>query len=99
MKKPMMSGFCAFPSTDGSDSHERCARIGAGNWSNPTKEFAPCPCSCHLGEEYECAGCGRTIREAPMWPNYDPTDVDEDGRPGMIYVHVDTTGRAIGEEC
>jgi hypothetical protein len=75
-------------------SHERCHLMGAGNIASPTGEFAPCPCSCHLGDElYECANCGGYLREAPMWPNED--------EPGeMVYVHIDpTTGRATGEEC
>lgn len=95
----MMSGHCNFPATeraDGTkpDSHGNCARHGAGNTASPTKEFAPCPCACHLGtDEYECGNCGRPLREAPMWPNED--------EPGeMVYVHIDpSTGRAIGEEC
>jgi hypothetical protein len=85
-----MSGFCAFPATERvrngvvepvppEYSHERCLLSG-------------CPCSCHLGEEYEC-GCGRTIREAPLLTNDEAPDE-------MVYVHVDReTGRSIGEEC
>lgn len=89
-RKPAMSGFCQHPSkTDGVDSHERCLK---GNAANPDKEWSPCPCGCHLGEEYLCGNCGRPIFEAPHWREFED---DED----MVYVHVDKTGRAIGEEC
>lgn len=90
LRRPMMSGWCAHPSvTDGFDSHARCT---GGQRANPAKQFTPCPCACHLGETYECSGCGRDIREAPLWP------LDEDG--DMRYTHIDTKdGRAIGEEC
>jgi hypothetical protein len=91
---PLLSGHCAFPQTaDPQQSHDRCARNGAGNRSNPAKVFSPCPCHCHLGERYECGNCGRTIAEAPFW----------DGRGGvgdeMVYVHIDPDGRGIGEDC
>lgn len=90
-RKPAMSGFCSHPSkTDGVDSHERCLK---GNAANPGKEWQPCPCICHLGEEYLCSNCGRPIFEAPHWRDFED---DED----MVYVHVDAkTGRAYGEEC
>lgn len=87
----MMSGWCRTPSnTDGVDSHTRCR---GGNYANPAKEFQPCPCGCHLAEEYECGNCGRPLREAPLWPNED--------EPGeTVYVHIDPkTGEAIGEMC
>jgi hypothetical protein len=88
----MMSGHCGTPqSLHPEESHARC---GGGNTWNPDKEFQPCPCPCHLGEDlFECANCGGTLREAPLWPN--------ENEPGeMVYTHVDTqTGRAIGEDC
>lgn len=93
-RKPMMSGHCATPATaDPESSHLRCAKHGAGSTANPAKIFHPCPCGCHLGETYECGGCGRPIREAPYWPN--------DDEPGeMVYQHVDAvTGQAVGEFC
>lgn len=88
-----MSGHCAFPQTaHPEESHARCARMGAGNYARPSKEFQPCPCACHLGDEFECE-CGGVLREAPDWPNeYEPGE--------MVYVHIDPrTGRATGEEC
>lgn len=101
MRRPLMSGHCSFPATHlpggepaGNHSHKRCEDMGAGSAANPDREFAPCPCRCHLGtDEFECGNCGRPLREAPMWPNED--DPDE-----MVYVHIElATGRAIGEEC
>lgn len=87
MRPFLMSGFCAHPS--GAESHERCK---GGNTANPAGEFQPCPCACHLGETYECGGCGRDIREAPL------LGLDEDG--DTIYQHLAVEdGRAIGEEC
>jgi hypothetical protein len=89
-----MSGHCRFPETpQPTRSHERCQRLGHGNTANPEKEFSPCPCHCHLGaDEFECANCGGSLREAPFWPNED--------EPGeMVYVHVDSDGNATGEEC
>jgi hypothetical protein len=90
IREPQMSGWCGTPSnTNGVDSHTRCA---GGNTANPRKEFSPCPCPCHLGETFECGGCGKDIREAPAWP------LDEDG--DMRYTHIDPkTGRATGEDC
>lgn len=90
MKKPMMSGFCANPSTfDPASSHARCR---GGNTANPEQEFAPCPCSCHYGDEYECGNCGGSLIEAPLWPNED--------EPGeMVYTHIDSTGWPTGENC
>ena len=87
-RQPMMSGHCMAPATNIADPHGKCK---AGNRANPDKEWQPCPCECHLGETYEC-GCGRLIREAPLWRDFEE---DED----MIYVHVEDSGRAIGEEC
>lgn len=85
-----MSGLCAYPQTQYPEqSHARCL---GGNRANPDKEFQPCPCGCHLGEEFDCANCGHVLREAPCWPNEE--------EPGeMVYVHVDHQGKAIGEEC
>jgi hypothetical protein len=87
-----MSGLCAHPQTAEPDqSHRRCS---GGNEANPNREWQPCPCHCHLGEEFEC-GCGRPIREAPLWQTGYESDLDE-----MVYVHIEpTTGRAVGEEC
>lgn len=97
-RKPQMSGWCGNPSeTDGVSSHTRCT---GGNRANPAKEFQPCPCSCHLGDEtYECANCPGWLAEAPVWENDDPDDVDENGDPNPVYVHVDENFRAIGREC
>lgn len=87
----MMSGHCQSPATsDPASSHERCARNGSGTRANPDKEFVPCTCSCHLGESYECGGCGREIRETVLWTGDGETET---------YVHIDKDGRAIGEFC
>lgn len=89
VRRPMMSGHCLTPETKHPEaSHKRCR---GGNNANPAGEFQPCPCSCHLGETYECE-CGGTIREAPLWPS-------DDGE--MTYVHIDQSrgGRAIGPDC
>lgn len=98
MRQPMMSGHCAFPATHTTEGEPvgpevSCARCIGYNTANPDGEVQPCPHGCHLGtDEYECANCGGALREAPMWPNED--------EPGeMVYVHIDHTGRAIGEEC
>jgi hypothetical protein len=49
MRKPMMSGHCAFPQTAHPErSHQRCHDMGAGNTASQSGEFAPCPCSCHV---------------------------------------------------
>lgn len=79
-----MSGWCSTPSvTDGVDSHARCR---AGNAANPDKEWAPCPCSCHLAEEYECA-CGRPISLAPMWnPEGEETYVHINPKTGVARI-------------
>ena len=91
MKRPMMSGHCAHPAVN-EDSHARCHRQGGGQRANPEKEFQPCPCACHYGdEEFECGGCGRPIREALTWP------LDDDG--DVRYSHMDKDGRALGEDC
>lgn len=88
----IMSGHCSFPVTDDpQSSHDRCARNGGGSRANPAKIFTPCPCACHLGETFECSGCGRPIREALSWP------FDEDG--DIRYTHVAADGRACGEDC
>lgn len=88
MRRPLMSGFCAHPTDN--DSHTRCH---GGNTANPDNEFQPCPCACHLGETYECGGCGRDIREAPLL-GPDPEDGDAQ------YVHVDPRdGRAVLGGC
>lgn len=87
-ERMLMSGHCAHPSSDG-DSHARCS---GGQRANPRSIFQPCPCPCHLGEEYECGNCGRPVHEAALWPD------DEDG--DVRYTHVEPqTGRAIGEVC
>jgi predicted Fe-S protein YdhL (DUF1289 family) len=94
MRQPSMSGWCGAPSPG---SHERCHVIyGGGNRANPRKEFSPCPCTCHFGDEtFECGGCGGVLKEAPHWPQEDP---DYEGEP--VYTHIDPrTGRATGEEC
>ena len=85
IRQPLMSGFCAHP-TDNT-SHERC---GGGQRANPQKQFQPCPCSCHLGEErYDCGNCGGTLAEAPVL-----TAVLGEA----MYVHVNPkTGRSYGE--
>lgn len=91
MRRPLLLGHCNYPSfSNGIHSHDRCQ---GGNTANPDGEFQPCPCPCHLGEEYECGNCGKPLREAPLWPNED--------EPGeMVYTHVDPkTGRALGELC
>jgi hypothetical protein len=93
IRQPLMSGHCAYPSRgpDGNDSHSRCLGY---NRANPQGEFQPCPCPHHYEdcEEFECSGCGRTIKAAPFWP------LDEDG--DMRYTHIDpATGRATGEDC
>lgn len=88
MRPPMMSGHCAFPETaHPKRSHQRCHDQGAGNTATPSREFAPCPCSCHVGEEYECQ-CGEMIYEAPML-GPDPDDGE------MQYVHLTEDGLRI----
>lgn len=86
--KPLMSGWCAHPSGGEVDSHTRCKGY---NTANPGKEWQPCPCLCHMGDEYQCGNCGRVIMEAPMWR---PLVEGEDA----TYVHV-IDGRGVGEEC
>lgn len=107
IRKPLMSGHCAFmgrESENGRAAHARCA---GGQRANPSKTFQPCPCPCHFPdpgemEFFECGACGQVIIEAPRWPK----DEDEDVR----YTHMDIvlnddgepvggTGRALGEEC
>lgn len=94
MRAPMMSGHCRWPGTDDPQaSHDLCHRNGGGNTAVPTKEFAPCPCSCHYpGDRYECE-CGGELAEAPLWP-------DEDGTGDERYTHVDPeTGVSLGPWC
>lgn len=87
----MISGHCQNPQTaHPEESHDRCARNGAGAAANPTRAWRPCRCGCHLGEHYECGNCGRGIAESIYW----------DGSGEVVYVHVDpATGEAIGEDC
>jgi hypothetical protein len=83
-----MSGFCATPATDDPESsHLRCR---GGNTANPAKEFQPCPDACHYRDlpHYECGECGGTLVET-AWANDDPDDVDDEGNPEPVYVHVD----------
>lgn len=88
-RRPMLSGHCLAPTPNVEEPHGKCL---AGNAANPDKEWVPCPCDCHLGDEFVC-GCGRPIREAPHWREFEE---DED----MVYVHVDPrANRAVGEEC
>lgn len=80
---PLMSGHCAFPT---GPEHTQCR---GGIAANPDKEWQPCPCHCHLGDEYECE-CGRPIHETDLWLG--------DGE--TTYVHIEPkTGRAVGEVC
>lgn len=90
---PQKSGYCSFPETADPDaSHQRCADMGAGNTARPSKEFQPCPCSCHYSADYECGNCGLPLSET-NWPD-ESGDGDE-----MVYTHLDASGQAIGEEC
>lgn len=95
MIAPQMSGWCSFPETAHPErSHERCARLGAGNRARPSKEFQPCPCACHYAAEYECGNCGLPLSET-VWDNEDPEAQGE-----MVYTHLNPhTGEAFGEEC
>ena len=91
IRRPLMSGHCAFPqSANPDESHARCKGYSR---ANPDKIFQPCPDLCHYPKErYECAGCGGTILAAPHYP------LDEDG--DIRYVHLDTKrNRASDEEC
>lgn len=107
IRRPLMSGHCAFmgrESPNGIAAHARCA---GGQRANPAKMFQPCPCPCHFPapsemELFECGECGKVIIEASRWP------LDEDG--DVRYTHMDLvlnddgeivggTGRALGEEC
>lgn len=95
-KEFLLSGWCNLANPP--SSHERCA---GGQSANADKEFQGCPCQCHLGETFECGGCGEDIREAPMmlrlWGERDPEGnlIDD-----MVYTHIDLAdGRAVGEEC
>lgn len=91
---PIMSGHCNFPQTaDPLKSHDRCHDNGAGVTTRIGEgTFHPCPCTCHVGEEFECSECGDSIYEAP---NLGP---DEDG--DMQYVHISEDGlRVTGVYC
>lgn len=89
-RRPVMSGHCAFPQTAvPQESHDRCERKGGGSRANPEKGWNPCPCHCHLGEQYECGNCGKIIAESVNW----------DGTGEMVYVHIDHQGNAISEDC
>lgn len=87
MITPQLSGWCQFPETKNPEgSHARCT---GGNTARPTREFQPCPCSCHYSAEFECGNCGLDLSET-VW-----SEDDE-----MVYTHLDPkTGHAIGEEC
>lgn len=96
----IMSGHCGNPAThdhkhrpvDPYDSHERCQDLGGGVFTTSTATFHPCPCSCHVGEEYECSGCGESIYEAPT---LGPNEAGE-----VQYVHLTTDGlRMTGVYC
>ena len=89
MGRPIKSGHCNTPQTaKPQESHDRCERMGGGTLTKSTGRFHPCYCHCHLGETFECGGCGRPIREAPLWPNMDEPEE-------MTYVHVDASGDAL----
>lgn len=97
MQRPMLSGHCQSPANAPGDpeaaireSHARCQRMRGGNIARPGKEFSPCPCWCHLGDDYECE-CGGIIRVALNMPT------DEDGEP--TYVHIDMEGNAMYGGC
>lgn len=102
MRKPELSGHCRFPQHKDfnggpEESHQRCIDGGEGNRANPAKEFQPCPCGCHLGEEFSCGACGRPIREAP---HFEGDEWDENGVPYMRYIHIDpVSGNGTTEEC
>jgi hypothetical protein len=90
--RPIWSGHCQFPETaHPEESHARCQRHGGGSNANPARVFHPCPCHCHLGDEFDCSVCGYLLREAPM------LGPDEDG--DMQYVHVDEDGNLYSVEC
>ena len=99
MLTPMMSGHCSNPSPG---SHDRCARMGAGNRARPSKEYQPCPCHCHYPceeeQQYECEGCGEILVAAPHWPD---EDAEAEGRePETVFTHFDPdTMRVTGFEC
>lgn len=89
---PIMSGHCGNPATHNAKheevdpylSHERCQANGGGVTTASSGEFHPCPCTCHVDEEFECSECGDSIYEAPtMGP-------DENG--DMQYVHISEDG-------
>jgi hypothetical protein len=90
---PIMSGFCAFPATHDSygrqmspkESCEKCPSYSV----SPDGTMHPCPCLCHLGEQFECE-CGAPIFEALNLP------LDEDG--DEPYAHL-VDGRADYSGC
>lgn len=91
MRRPQMSGHCAYPQTEDPDaSHRRCT---GGNTANPDNEFQPCPCRCHFPTEtYDCE-CGGVLVEVESWPEAD--DPDE-----PTYLHLSGDGkRVMGEYC
>lgn len=87
-RKLIMSGHCATahltPNPD--EAHARC-------------KMEQCPHAYHYrdAERFDC-GCGGTLVETD-WFNPDPEDVDEDGNPEPVYVHLDHDGHVIGQEC
>lgn len=90
--RTIWTGHCQFPQTKHpEESHLRCQRGGGGTLTRATGNFHPCPCTCHLGEEFDCSGCGYLIREAPV------LGPDEDG--DMQYAHVDEDGNIYSIEC
>lgn len=101
MIQPQMSGHCATPSSsDPQSSHGRCAKMGAGNKSRPSKEFQPCPCPCHYEPlpQYEC-GCGGMLVET-TFDNDDPKDIDpETGELYPVYYHLAHDGSITSQEC
>lgn len=97
MRQPQMSGWCGTPATDNpEESHARCR---GGNTANPGKEFQPCPCRCHYVdlEQFDCE-CGGLLVET-AWTNEDPEDVDDEGNPEPVYVHIAHDGTLIGQMC
>jgi|SRR6478735_3221672 len=103
MRKPMMSGHCATPSTsDPESSHARCAINGAGNKARPSKEFQPCPCRCHYKDlpRFRCGECGKRLVETSI-ENDDPTDIDENGDLYPVYIHIKKNGTPLPsmQEC
>lgn len=107
IRKPLMSGHCAFmgrESPNGRAAHARCA---GGQRANPAGEFQPCPCPCHYpdpadAELFECGECGKVIIEATRWPHDTEDEVRYTHMDWIVnddYEVVGGTGRALGEEC